>query len=189
MNATMEEKKAHDLIDVIDLYPVPGEYAGCKHPMEPFEMFGVTVQAWHRYHAMRRAVSQRWEGKCECCGHGLRYAHVTQDENGEFHCFGRTCLSIEGIGEEGTRRLEYSERIEEKKSGGFCATFNVPSKFWDLAREDRPAFARPWKGKAMTRKRGFGNSVQWKLSIWGDCFEACLDNCMALSAKLGIKLS
>lgn len=179
----------HELVDIIDLQPVPGEYAGCTHPMEPVEVFGETMLAWHRYHAARRVVSSKWGGKCECCGHCLRYAHVTLDAAGAYHCFGRTCLSLSGIGEEATRKLEYSERIEQKKSGGFCATFNVPPKFWDTPREERSPFARLWKGEARTRRGASRGVSQWKLSVWGDSFEECLDHCMDLSRQLGLKLS
>ena len=182
---TATESK-HDLVDIIDLQPAPGEYVGCKHPMTPHEIYGVMVDAWHPCHAARRAVSERWSGNCECCGHHLRYAHVTVDAAGEYHCFGRTCLSIEGIGEEATRKLEYSEKIEQKKSGGFCATFNAPQKFWDMPREIRPTFARPWKGKSFSRS----NRTVWKLSVWGDSFEDCLAHCMDLSQQLGgVKLN
>jgi hypothetical protein len=176
----------HELVDIIDLQPVPGEYLHCaNNPTEPFEVFGVTVQAWHRYHAQRRAVSERWGGACECCGHRLRYAHVTQDESGEFHCFGRTCCSIESFGEQAARKMEYSQRIEQKKSGGFCATFNVPYKLWDIPRESRPAYARLWKGAPAKRN---GRPV-WKLSVWGDSFEECLANCVALGVAMDLKLS
>lgn len=178
---------SHDLVDVIDMYPIPGEYAHCTDRREE-TVFGVTIMAFHRYHAARTVVSQKWQSKCECCGHGLRYAHITVDHDGIYHCFGRTCLSIQEFGEEATRKLEYAERITQKENG-FCATFNVPSKFWDMPREDRPTFARAWKGKAMTRRGNSRGGSQWKLTVWGACFEECLDNCMSLSATLGIKLS
>jgi hypothetical protein len=175
----------HDLVDIIDLQPIPGEYVGCRETSE-FTVLGVTVIAFHRYHAMRIAVGQKFGGNCECCGHHLRYAHVTVDQDGEYHCFGRTCLSVETFGEEGSRRLEYSQRVEQKKSGGFCATFNVPQKFWDMPRDGRPSFARPWKGQAMGKRT---RQVQWKLSVWGDSFEECLDHCVEVDKWLGLKLS
>lgn len=178
----------HELIDIIDTQPTPGEYVGCTHPMTPITVFGVTVDAWHPYHAMRRVISAKWEGRCECCGHGLRYCCVTQDETGQFHCFGRTCLNVVTLGEESARRFDYAERIEEKESG-FCATFTVPQKLWDLPRENRPAFVRLWKGEARTR-RGLskGNKV-WKMTVWGNDHHACLENCVALDKLLGLKLS
>lgn len=175
----------HELIDIIDLNPCVGEYAHCRGPLETFDIFGVQAQGWFRYHAQRSAVSKRWNSQCECCHAHLRFAHITQDESGEYHCYGHTCLNIQGFGEEGARRLEYSARIEQKKDSGFCATFNVPQKFWDLPRDQRPTSARVWKGKSFSRRAG----VVWKLSIWGQSFEECLENCMDLSKLLGIKLS
>jgi hypothetical protein len=166
-----------------------GEYVHCRGPFVDIDVFGTTVQAWHTVHAQRIAVNKIWESRCECCNHHLRYCFITQDDAGKFHCFGRTCLDINALGEEGARRVAYTERIEQKQSGGFCATFNVPTQFWDMPREKRPQFARPWKGKAFTRRGRMTDRPQWKLSVWGASFEECLDNCMKLDGQLGIKLS
>jgi hypothetical protein len=190
MAAVVSEQVAQELIDIIDLQPIPGEYVHCAgRPMEPFDVFGVTVDGWFRCHAQRRAVGQRWEGKCECCGARLRYAHVTRDGSGEYHCYGGTCLNVVGLGEAGARRLEYSQRITHKDGKGFVATFSVPPKLWDLPRDDRPVFARLWKGEERSRRGARTGRVQWKLSVWGDSFEECLDHCMGLSDLLGVKLS
>lgn len=178
----------HELLDVVDLQPAPGEYVGCRHPFESFQVFGVEVQAWHRIHAQRLAVQERWGSHCECCNHHIRYAHITQDETGAFHCFGATCLNVVALGEVGARRLEYSRKIEQKGSGGYCATFTVPQKFWEIKRECRPQYARLWKGKAYTRRGIDKGYPQWKLSIWGDSFEECLEHCMLLHERLGVKL-
>jgi hypothetical protein len=186
----MTASETHELVDVIDLQPIPGEYLHCSNsPKTPHEAFGVTVQAWFPYHAQRIAVGQRWGGKCECCGHRIRYAHITQDETGEYHCFGGTCVNVRSFGERAARKMEYSQRVKQKEDSGFCATFNVPSMFWDMPREKRPAYARPWKGMAMSRRGRGRNSIQWKLSVWGSSFEECLTNCIALDELLGVKLA
>lgn len=183
MTATAAE--THELVDIIDLQPMPGEYVGCQETSS-FAVFGVEVErAFHRCHAARMAVQRRWDGRCECCHARLRYAHVTQDGAGEYHCYGHTCLSLESFGEEATRKLEYSQRIDQKERG-FVATFSVPAKLWDLPREQRPAFARLWKGQAFGRR---SRGPQWKLSVWGDNFEGCLANCVALAELLGVKLA
>lgn len=179
-----------ELVDVVDLSPMPGEYLFCTREnrvMTPHDAFGVTVDAWFPYHAQRRAVQQKWGSKCECCGARLRYAHIVRDEAGGYHCFGGTCVNVETLGAESARRLEYSGRVEQKKENGFCATFAVPAGFWDAPRHQRPAFARPWKGMSAPKGRQRPRPV-WKLSVWGASREECLANCMALDAMFG-KLS
>ena len=185
MTATLESA---ELVDVVDLQPIPGEYLFCtreNRPKTPHEAFGVTVDAWFPYHAQRIAVQAKWGGKCECCGARLRYAHIVQDADGAYHCFGHTCVNVKTLGAESARKLEYSQRIEEKKDKGFCATFNVPSQLWDMPREQRPAFARLWKGAPAKR----GSRPVWKLSVWGDSREECLANCMELQRLVGVKLA
>lgn len=181
-----------DLVDVVDMEPVQGEYVNCK-VVSDFDVFGVHVeQAFHYCHAEKLAIRRRWNSSCEKCSHRLRYCFILgNDETGEYHCFGRDCFNVETLGTAGARRLRYFDAISESDRGGFKATFAVPPKFWDIPRETRPAWARVWKGE----ERGRGRSAmmnrgrpKWMLTIWGDVREECLARCLELDALLDVRL-
>ncbi len=174
----------HTFEDVIDMICQPGELVGFNQSgaeIVPHELFGCSTKAWCYEQAARRIILDRWDGRCEKCGHNLRWAHLTLDNLGEYHCFGRECMNLITLGKQETRRLLYSEKIAEKETG-FCASFKVPQKFWDMDRADRPSFARAWK--TVDRRSRDRQSI-WFLSIWGDTFSQCLDHCLEADSLFG----
>ncbi len=182
----------HEVEDVIDMEVMPGEYiVYTNEPMKTIELFGEKAQAWFYMQAARSIINRKWQSRCECCNHRLRYVVITKDDEDKYHAFGQKCASVKMNGSIGARRLELFQQIEQKAkkdNGKFCATFAVPQQFWNLPREQRPDFASPWKATDYKRSRGGRNVTTWKLSVWGVTLAECIDNCLELERIIGVQL-
>lgn len=169
-----------NLVDIIDMQPERGEYAGCQD-MHDFEVFGEKVRAFTKIHAQRLYIQKHFNSSCARCNHGLRYCHIIKDGE-RLTCVGRECMYTHELGPENARKLRIFEAIKDKKSAGYCVTGAIPNGFWNIPKENRPVYARPWKVESKDFSRSMRAQLKagWYLTIRGATKDECYHNALTI---------
>lgn len=174
MKTSAEAFKDWEFMDWMDLNPLPGSFV--SPTWDDYEVHGETIRALNWLHAeytwLHRQIERSGEvfGVCCHCNHFIRYAVIFRDGNGFVHMVGQACAQFI---QSKLDRSEFLEKrlisemkeVDTKRGKRFVTSMEVPSWYWDVAREQRPKYASLSSYEKPTGRRPV---KVWKLSIWGE---------------------